>query len=165
MRVWRMRKKVRESEPDALFALEFSAKRGRRVIAERAPRHARVPKADQPHSSSWSEGKFMSRMRRESAGAMANPKATEKAVQTARILRMITPACPRACPATDLQEALRRRGYCPPWRTISKPVVPLNSCQKAPEKYLVRCLSLFGGASAWPSNRIRRESERVPPQT
>jgi hypothetical protein len=96
-----------------------------------------------PYSSSG--GKFMSRMRRESAGAMANPKATEKAVQTARILMMITPACPRACPATELQDAFaRQHGYCPPWRTISKPVVTLNAFQKAPEKYLVKCLSRIG---------------------
>jgi hypothetical protein len=112
----------------------------------RAPRHAGAPKADQPpYSSSSSGGKFMSRMRRESPGAMANPKATEKAVQTARILMMITPACPRASAAPDLQDDLaRRRDHCPPWRTISKPVVTLNSCQKASEKYLVKGLSLIG---------------------
>jgi len=76
----------------------------------------------------------MSRMRRESPGAMANPKATEKAVQTARILMMITPASRRACAATDLQDAFARsRDYCPPWRTISKPVVTQNSFQKASE--------------------------------
>ena len=89
----------------------------------------------------------MSRMRRESVGAIANPKATEKAVQAARILMMITAACPRACPATDLQDAFaRQHGHCPPWRTIAKPVVTLNAFQKAPEKYLVKCLSLMGGA-------------------
>ena len=82
-----------------------------------------------PYSSSG--GKFMSRMRRESVGAIANPKATEKAVQAARILMMITAAPSRECVATGLQDAhARRHGYYPPWRTFSKPVVTLNACQK-----------------------------------
>jgi hypothetical protein len=89
----------------------------------------------------------MSRMRRESTGATANPKATEKAVHAARILMMITPACPRAYAATDLQHAFaRQHGHCPTWRAVSKPVVTPNAFQKASEKYLVKCLSLIGRA-------------------
>src|SRR6266516_3571465 len=42
----------------------------------------------------------------------------------------------------------RDRGYCPAWRTISNPVVTLNSCQEAPKKHLVKCLPL-GWAGLW----------------